>query len=192
MEEDIPKFADDRYLLPPSVIQDLIDRALDQGVTLVRAEMDVITQRLDDMVRATELFSNDVRLVTQREINHVRELMGKDFAAVALRFNERDERFAVKDTDSKLAIDKAEMATKETINKNADLTNKSIEALTTRLDDIKERVLALEAEKRGGMGERTERRASNAAIYAGIAAIGGIISILIIVVGFIIDGQLST
>jgi hypothetical protein len=114
------------------------------------------------------------------------------FEAVAQRFAERDARaesearanktaidaaFAAQkelvkqqgDSDQK-AIDKAERATAETINKLTQLFATETRALSERLDDVKERLSAVEQQKAGG-------REANAGMFAVAAFILVLLSI---------------
>lgn len=175
---------------------------------LFDAKLDVVSQRLAAMDRATELLSSNVNRVPSQltdAINHLRELVDEKFASIAKQFEERDTRSERESKDNKVAVDaafaaqkeaaseqnksntlaisKSEAATSETINKLAELFRTTVGGLGDKIDDVKTRVAAVEATKQGsdayGNTSREMSAANRSLIFGIVAAIGIAASIVL-------------
>jgi prefoldin subunit 5 len=140
-----------------------IDKATDKfEANLVRVPTDVDKQvgQLRALVEEKFMVSQGVHDSLVREIAALRELHAEKFAAVDQRFGERDVRAEHESRDNKVAVDaafaaqkeaaseqnksntlaisKSEAATAETLNKQADLFKSSTDALSARIEDVKQ------------------------------------------------------
>jgi cation transport regulator ChaB len=181
----------------------------------------VLVERLDAIDRATKLLNETVNRVptdVQREVSHLRELSDEKFVSIQTQFRERDTRQERESRDNKVAvdaafaaqkeaagkqedtfskgIDKSEAATQETIGKLTELFRTTNQALSDKVDDLKQRLSDVDkalqesinrvagtanaavAEKRGATNDR-------AGLYAGLAALAVIITLGIALSAFL-------
>jgi hypothetical protein len=151
----------------------------------VNGEIRALVERLNAIDRATTLLSETVNRVpteTQLAVGQLAAVVGEQFNSVDKQFAERDTRSEREARDNKLAVDaafaaqekqavaqneanttainKSELATTETINKLAELFKSDSKALSDKIDDLKQRVQALESGRNGATEGRVERRAA--------------------------------
>jgi cation transport regulator ChaB len=174
----------------------------------VDGRIDVITERLSGMDRATELLSETVNRVpteTQKEIEHLGSLVTERFDSIKIQFKERDTRSERESRDNKVAVDaafaaqkesaakqdesnakainKSELATTETINKLAELFKTTTDALSDKIDDLKDRVQSIESKKQGIVETVQQGQAVTTLQLIGVSAF---LTFVLIVTGLII------
>lgn len=162
----------------------------------VNANLDVVRERLDGIDRATELLNETVNRTPtqiQTEIAHVRELDEVKFEAIAQQFKERDIRSEREARDNKVAVDaafaaqkdsatqtdfanakaieKSEAATTKTIDTLGAVIDSSVKALSDKIDDLKQRVQAIESMRAGGRQNVTD-------LHQGITTTTAVLSVV--------------
>jgi len=96
-------------------------------------------------------------------------------AALAAAEKARDQQTIA----SQLATEKAEKAGQEQLKQQGETFTLAISSLTTGLGDVKSLLGELRAEKRGGMEQVTDRRASTGQLIAAAVAIAVIVGLLV-------------
>jgi hypothetical protein len=188
----------------------------------VDGRIDVLIERLSGMDRATQLLSNTVTKVpteVQREVGNLRNVVDEKVASIDKQFSERDTRSEREARDNKLAVDaafaaqekqavaqndanttainKSEQATTETINKLSELFKTTTDALSDKIDDIKQRVQAIESSKQGVVENaqhtfqtqepaNAARMLSNAKTTLVVTAIIGVVSVIALIAAVIV------
>jgi uncharacterized phage infection (PIP) family protein YhgE len=160
---------------PTVLTTEALARAVAAERDYLNAQLEVLRERLRGIDRATELLNETVNRVPtdlQREIKHLRELTEERDRSVQTQFRERDTRQERESRDNRtavdaafsaqkeaaseqnksntLAINKSEQATAETIAKLAELFKTTTDALSSKLEDFKERLTRIESIKQGG------------------------------------------
>jgi hypothetical protein len=170
---------------PTSATQEALLRAGISERDYVKGEIRILEQRLNGMDRATELLSatvNRTPTIIQSEIAHLRERMDIQVDGIQRQFVEANSSRERQSLDSRAALDaafaaqkeaaaKAERSTAETIGTNADLFRASVGGLEVQLNDLKERVVKLEATRQGG-------RETLTGVYAAIGALATVLTIV--------------
>ena len=162
--------------------------AMDKAVDLFQQNLTRVPTDVDRQIATVkELFSSKLQCMEEAEdelrkmsgkwidagsaILHLRELCEEKFASIAIQFRERDTRSEQTQKDSKVAVDTALQAAKESVgeqNKSSALaiakseasTSKNIDqigvmigstntATTDKIDDIKQRLTLLEGRGQG-------------------------------------------
>ena len=109
--------------------------------------------------------------------------------AVAAALKAQQEAAARQDEANQKAIDKSEVATSKTIDTNQTLASTRISALEKALDEAKSRITVLESVKVGNLEQRSEGRQSNAAIWAALGGITGLILFVLVVGAVIVEAN---
>lgn len=150
--------------------QEYIKRDIDAQFQTVNQGFETVRERFRGIEKATELLNETVNRTPtdiQKEIGRLRELMDERANSIALQFKERDTRQERESRDNKvavdaafaaqkeaaseqnksntLAIDKSERATIETIKTLAESNKATTDSLNSKNDDVKERILSIEA-----------------------------------------------
>jgi hypothetical protein len=173
----------------PTVLTEArIERAEKAERDYVDGQTGILAERLDAIDRATKLLSETVNRVptdvTKEVMNHA-QVTDERFGSIGTQFKERDIRSEREARDNEIrvnaafaaqkeaaseqnkanttAIAKSEQATTETINKLAELVGATTNALAERVDDLKTRVVAMEARGNGVVVDRQEARSDRAA-----------------------------
>jgi hypothetical protein len=145
-------------------MRDLIAQQID-------AKCGALVARLDAMDEATALRLDAVREVrpqTERQINHLKELHGARFDAIAQQFAERDIRTDHSATTTKEALAAALQAAKELVTANQtasalaaeralQATEKRIEQIDLRIRTLQDGIDARLGEMKDRLGETNER-----------------------------------
>jgi hypothetical protein len=154
---------------PTIATNEAVERAVKSERDYVDGQIAVLVERLNGIDTATTLRLGPFEAIpttVDEKIRHLFELMSEKFGSVQTQFAERDERAVRESTantvavnaafaaqkeaaaeqnkSNTLAIDKSEIATKEAIGKLAELVQTGMNALSDKLDDVKERVARLE------------------------------------------------
>jgi hypothetical protein len=180
---------------PTTLTTAAVDQATRVAKDYADARIAVLVERLDGIDRATKLLNDTVTRVpteVQREVAHLCGLMEERFRSVATQFNERDLRAERESRDNKIAVDAAFAAQKEVAakqdeawtkatEKSEKATEKIIDGLDGKLDDLKDRVVAIES---GRIGAKENK----AGVYAAIAAAVALLGILVIAANFLAVG----
>jgi cation transport regulator ChaB len=159
----------------------------------VDGQFDTLRERLRGIDKATEVLNETVTRVpteTQKEVAHLKSLMDERFQSVQVQFSERDTRQERESRDNKIAVDAAFAAQKEiaakqdesnakSIEKSERGTEKTIDAQSGKIDDLKERLTAIEAIKLGG---QESKAGQYAAIGMGILVLGLLGTIVAIII----------
>jgi DNA anti-recombination protein RmuC len=175
-----------------------------QLVAAIGALKELVFARIDGIERNLEGVHDSLEAIpgqTGRQVDHLRDvlevrfsLQDEKFRSIATQFTERDVRTEQTSRDSKVAIDAALQAAKESvssqnesssqaISKSEAATNKNIDQLGTlinsttaglndKIDDIKDRLTRIEGVKAGG----TDVRGS---ILAGFGALMLLLGLLV-------------
>jgi hypothetical protein len=120
--------------------------------------------------------------IVDEKINNLRLLHEEKFESIGTQFVERDTRTDQRAGDTKLAVDAAFAAAKETAGKSefgftkqidamADLIESKAENAESKISDIKDRLTAIESTKKGGDSTWVFVMAAAAAAWAVIATI---------------------
>jgi len=103
----------------------------------------------------------EVRPQTERQINHLRELVDEKFAGIALQFLERDTRSEQEKKAAKEALDAALLAQKESVSQqndaNTTAATKSETSFTKQIDQIGTLIATLEKSLTDRITELKER-----------------------------------
>jgi chromosome segregation ATPase len=164
-------------------------RALAAERDYVDGKIDVLMARLDGMDEAAKVLHETVtRTPTdiQQAVGHLKELQEEKFASVQTQFKERDTRSERESRDNAIKVDAAFAAQKEAAAKESDsntraiekserATEKVIDALNGKIDDLKERLGRVEGVKEGGSN-------AVAALYAGAATILAVVAIAVTII----------
>lgn len=189
---------------PTVLTTEAMARGLAAERDYVDGQLQVVLERLRGIDTATKLLNEGADRVPHavtEEVKHLRELMEEKFTSVETQFRERDTRqereakdnqirvdaafaaqkesAAEQNKSNTLAITKSEIATTETINKLSELFRTTIDALSSKIDDLKERVRGMESVKQGYTESRSEGRSSLTTTTAVIAAVVGGLLLLI-------------
>jgi len=168
----------------------------------------VLMERLRGIDTATVLLNETVNRVpteTQTAVGRLQDLTDEKFRSVGLQFQERDTRSERESRDNKVAVDaafaaqkeaaseqnksntlaitKSELATQETINKLAELFKTTTDALSDKLDDMKDRLGRLEATVSNIQTARATGQQSQSSLYIVMGlllTLGGIIVAIIL------------
>ena len=175
---------------------------------LVREHADanyrVLGQRLDGIDEATKVLNDIVTRVptdVQVAVGHLKELHDERFESVATQFKERDTRSERESRDNKVAVDaafaaqkeaaseqnksntlaisKSEAATSETISKLTELFQTTVSAQADKVDDLKQRVTAVEQRKLGANESNAGYQWVVMAVFAGFVALASITTLII-------------
>jgi hypothetical protein len=207
---------------PTTLTTDQLLRTAQAERDYVDGRIDVLIERLSGMDRATQLLSDTVNKVpteVQREVGNLGNVMTEKLLSVDKQFAERDTRTERESRDNTLAvgaafaaqekqavaqndanttaINKSEQATTETINKLAELFKTTTDALGDKIDDLKQRVQAIESSKQGVVENAqhayqtqgpvtAERMLSNAKTTFIVTTIIGVVSVLALIAAVII------
>jgi hypothetical protein len=195
---------------PTKLTQDAVDRLEKALTTYIDGQLAVRDERLRGIDTATNLRLGTVdHLPSQMDekVARLSDLMDEKFQGVQTQFHDRDtlaeresalnktaldaafkaqqeavaaalkaqqEAAARQDEANQKAIDKSEVATSKTIVTNQELAAAQLAAMARNQDDLKDRVVRMESTKVGANENRT-------GMYAAIAAIGGILAIVLII-----------
>ena len=183
----------------------IIDERINGIDTATTLRVEELPHRVDEKVaHAKEIAA--VRLEAQESFSvesraHLREVSDIRFAAaerlatreselnalaLAAAFAAQKEASAKEAEYTRIASSKSESATADAISKLGQLFDTSVQALAGKVDDVRERTGRIENIKVGASESTTERRQSNAALYALIASIIGIGGFAIVVGGLIL------
>ena len=171
----------------------LTTQQLSLGLAALR---EILETRLDAMDTATELnkqATDKIPLMIKSAVDSLKELHDERFSGVEKQFKERDTRTEQSSKDSKVAVDAALQAAKEAVgeqNKSSALaiakseasTNKQLEALDEKINDIKGR---LDRGEGGSTQEHESRGQSNWLIGAVLSGIAIIVAFGALVVHFV-------
>lgn len=175
-------------------------RSIQAEREFVNGQIAMVQERINGIDRATVLLSelhNRVPSESQVAISHLKSITDERFISISTQFKERDVRQERESRDNKTAveaafsaqkesankqeatfaksIDKSEAATATTISKLQDLTATQFHALADKIDDNKERIVAIEGINLGNKAGVVETRSSGT--YA-IAIVGGIVGMI--------------
>lgn len=143
------------------------------------ALMDLLQSKIDAQGAVTaekfESTDREFALVERQRI----ELKNDTKAAVDAALIAQKEAVKEQTIASDKAIDKTEVNTDKRLEEQAKTTASDIGALRTIVTDLKDQVIELRAEKRGGQEQITERRQANSATIGIIAAISTVIGIML-------------
>jgi uncharacterized protein YoxC len=164
----------------------------------------VLEERLDAIDKATRLLNETVNRVptdVQKEVAHLRGLFDEKFGSVAKQFEERDTRAERESRDNQIrvdaafaaqkeaaaregeanakAIDKSETSTTETISKLDGLFQTRTDALSDKIDDLKERLTSVEQQK---IGRQETHGSQNTMLGFVIGGAGLLVAITAVVV----------
>jgi cation transport regulator ChaB len=188
-------------------------RAIGGERDYLNARLAMVLQMLADRDRAIDVLSVTVNRVptdVQQAVANLKLLIDERFKSIETQFKERDTRqereardntvavnaaFAAQkesalaqDTSNAKAIAKSEAATTESINKLGELQSTTTQALSEKVDDLKDRITTVESLRMGQQDQRVERRAISgmAGIWAGVAASLGLgaLSIIILIIHY--------
>lgn len=197
---------DQRLSDPTPLVTEQLIRATAAERDYVNGQLEVLRERLAGIDEATKLRLAGIEGIPsqiEEKTGHLRELTFERFQSVALQFKERDERSERESRDNKVAVDaafaaqkeaaseqnksnslaiaKSEAATAETLNKQADLFKSTTDALADKIDDLKDstaRQLAdLKETRAGSQASAAAGRQGIAYIFAGLAALTGLVGI---------------
>jgi len=147
---------------PTAMTTAQLEKAILNVDALNVARIDIITARLDAMDKAVELLQTFPTAIDVA-INHLKELHDEKFRGISTQFKERDIRIDQRALDTKLAVDAAFAAAKETFGKSETGFTEQIKGLTTivnekaksaddKLGDVKDRLTTIESRSKG-MGD---------------------------------------
>jgi len=159
---------------PTAMTTAQLDRAIANLDALNIARIEIIQARLDAMDKAVELLQQFPTAIDVA-ISHLKELHDEKFAGIATQFKERDIRIDQRAGDTKLAVDAAFAAAKETFGKSETGFTEQIKGLTTivnekaksaddKLGDVKDRLTTIESRSKGA-GD----------VWGYLVAVGGIL-----------------
>jgi hypothetical protein len=168
---------------PTTLTIDAVERAVQAERDYVNGQIGILEERLKGIDRATALLAATVGRVptdVEQAVGHQADLTDERFTSVQRQFSERDVRSARESADNKIAvdaafaaqkeaaaeqnkantkaIDKSEEATTEAISKLAELFRTTLDAVKEQLDDLKQRVQAIESGRNGASENRLETR----------------------------------
>ena len=191
---------------PTTLTTEQLLRAMQAEREYTDGRVAMLIERLAGIDRATVLLSSlhgRVPTESQMAISHLNDLVEERFTSIATQFKERDTRQERESRDNKVAvdaafaaqkeaaakqeatfaksIDKSEGATAETISKLQDLTATQFKGLADKIDDSKERIVAIEGINLGNKAGVVETRSTGTYAIAIVGGIVGIIGLLIAV-----------
>jgi hypothetical protein len=176
LEKSITQYIDGQL-----AIRDERLTAIDMATTLRLQTIDSIPDLIEKNVSHLELLHDEKfrsvdQRFTERDIRAEREARDNK-VAVDAAFAAQKEAATKQDEANQKAIDKSELATAEKINKLEQLVTVKTDALSDKIDDVKETANGSVEQKRGATESRTS-------IYATIGLIVTVGGILIAVVSF--------
>jgi chromosome segregation ATPase len=180
---------------PTVLTTEQLTRGLISEREYVDGQISILRERLQAIDAATELRLGgiiDIPNQIDEKVNHLGELTTERFKSVQVQFEERDTRTEREARDNKLAVDaafaaqekqavaqnesntlaitKSEIATTETIKTLAELFRSTTDALGDKVDDLKDRVGALESRRQGATEVIQERQSVTGLQIAAFAA----------------------
>lgn len=199
---------------PTVATNDAVERAVKAERDWVEGQLDVLRERLLGIDRATELRLTEIVKTPQQvdeKIGHLAALTSERFASIANQLQVAEAGRVEQKADSKtgldaalaaqkeaareqnisntLAITKSEASQIETINKLAELVRTQIQALSDKIDDLKERASRMESEK---VGRAENQVASHATVSSATAIIGAILAAIVLALGVYAAVQASS
>jgi hypothetical protein len=135
-------------------------------------------------------WTDSLQLLLEAKITGKDTFYAEKFESIATQFKERDVRTDQTASQVKLAVDAALQAQKEAAGEQAKsfsaattksetAMNRQIEGLDGKITDVKDRLNRVEAMSIGAAGNRSDSQQSSHNIFVGIAAVSGIIAVLI-------------
>ena len=122
---------------------------MDQATRLLAQNMDKVPLGVDrDLKAQREVLTGEisqVRAVTLEKFAAVDALFASNATALTAALAAQEKAVAEQNKSNTLAIDKSEAATKETIAANVNQTTSGLRSLSTVMDDLKARLVRLEA-----------------------------------------------
>jgi len=155
-----------------------------QGSTPVPDPTELTSKAVDALrTEQSELLDAKLTVIYER----IRSIEGQIIQERELRKEQKADRsveLAAALSAQKEAVGKTETNFTEQLRGQASTTNTAIASLTQQLNDAKDRLTKIESGKVGGQEATLERRQGNAAVYAAVGAIGGVILVALAVIGF--------
>lgn len=189
---------------PTAAAETAVTKAVGAERDFVMGKVEVLEQRLAGIDEATKLRLGGIVEIPNQIEEKVSNLaaitreqlagVGVRFESIATQFAERDTRSERESRDNKIAVDAAFAAQKEIaakvdeanskrIDKSELATEKVIDALGDKIDDLKERLARVESTKIGAMEQRSETRAGISAGYALMAGFAAIVTVILVGLG---------
>jgi chromosome segregation ATPase len=180
---------------PTTAAENAVNKAVAAERDYVDGKIEVLEERLAGIDEATKLRLGgiiEIPHAIDEKVGNLKDVTFEKFASVATQFAERDTRSERESRDNKIAVDAAFAAQKEIaakvdeanskrIDKSEQATEKIIDALGDKIDDLKERLARVESSKQGATEQRQESRANistSTAILGGIAAVFALLALL--------------
>ena len=142
----------DEFAAADTSLRELLGARIDAMDTAARVLADSYEKVPSDIDRAAaslkEVLAGDIQrvsAVTLEKFNAVDALFASNATALTAALAAQEKAVAEQNKSNTLAIDKSEQATKETIAANANQTSTGLAGLSTVMDDLKARVVRLEA-----------------------------------------------
>lgn len=194
---------------PTVLTTEQLERAIKAERERVDGQIQVLEERLAGIDRATELRLKDIidiPKIIDEKIRHLKDLTSERFDSIGRQLDVAESQRVEQKEDSKtgldaalaaqkeaaseqnksntLAINKSEQATSETITKLSELFETRNGALGLQFADLKERVQRIEGRKQGEVEQRIETRAGVSNIGTVVAIIGGVLTIMVVILSF--------
>jgi hypothetical protein len=161
---------------------DPTERTLDQS----RREIAMLRELIESKLHGNEEVSRIVKEFNGAVVSHVRvelgglkELEEEKFKGINAQFSQRDIALTAALQAQKESAAAQQVANSEAIAKSEGATTKQMDGLSDKIDDLKERLTAVEGSKQGSLGATTTA-------IAAIAAVGIILAVAVdIVIHFV-------
>lgn len=188
-----------------------IERAMKSERDYADGQIDILVARLDANDKATGIrlaTIDNMPEVIEKEVGHLSDLVDEkmlgireQFLLLSARTAEQKadntkaltdalaaakERVADQTASSEKSITKSETATTERIKGVEQLLATTSKATDDKIGDLKDRIVAMEASRAGGLEERGEHRAGNQYVWLIIGGIVGLLGLLIAAIGIAI------
>ena len=150
---------DERFSTSASQLNpDPTERTLDQSrreIAMLRELLEAKLHGKDEVAVLLKEFNTEIRNHLRVELAGLKELEEEKFKGINAQFSQRDIALTAALQAQKESAAAQQVANSEAIQKSESATTKQMDGLSDKIEDIKERVTAVEGSRQGSLGATT-------------------------------------